>query len=1496
MLIVVVISIIMSIFVAIQDPIIQKFTIRIAGGYISHKTGADVRIGRLYISPNFTIHIDQFSVKDLQGNNLLDVEKLRVRPEMEDLIHGNIHLSSVELTNAEANLITYEGEEKMNLQFLIDAFSIGKKKKSETPTKISIDRIVLNDLDFQFWNQNKDNPEKTANHEMDFAHLDLDSINLDLENLMIIGDSINAIIHHLSASEASGFALNHLESQTIVSQHGIWLDELQFQTNNSNLQADLHMLYNGFGDFKDFVHTVDFDTKIHPSNMKISDLGPFAKVLYEMSDPVRLEGWMKGPVSNFKIDDLKLALGKETSFVGNIALQPLDIKNGQQTLNIKKMTYSINDLANFHVPTPTKTIPIPEMLDALERGTIKGYFSGSLNNFKADLTATSEIGNVSAVLEKRMNEMRYNVYEGNVETDNFDVGLLANVSKYIGNLNLSANVTAMQTPEGLDLDINGTVLDASLMGNQVDQIILNGNLYKNRFNGKINVDDDDLNLVFNGDFDFSNPQALGGNFNANIYHADLHKFNIVKNHQTALVSASISANVNNVNSFNNAEGTLSINNFSFKNDDGTLAMNNLDASIINDKLLQKRINLDCDFLHFEMAGKMDFTTITTAFKQYVQHYVEIPQWTEELAQFEKSGKSSDQDFVVKLNVYDSKPLTKMFAPSITVADNTSLNGTFTSRSNSLNFTLRSKYVKINNIKINNIECKSLSSPRWSITRLNLEKLILRDSTETNPTVMGLDNIGLLASLHNDSINTHLYWDDVDPANHNKADIHSSFIPQIGGGHFSINKANVVLHDTVWTVNPKNYIDINGDKIHLSNVQLISHHQSLKIDGMVPMTHEDTLSVDFDAFNLSSLDFLYKGLGFDIDGFVYGNAIVNDLKDNMTIFANLNIKDLGLDGLNYGDLEIASRWNNDNESIELDLGLINEFRKSLNLTGAFYPRRKTDNLDFKLGIDSLNLGVASPFLGNIAQRLQGSCFGNIDIKGSLKDIDLQGKVKVKDGGCKINFLNTFYTFSPTITLTNNLITLGDLTLTDTLGNTARVAGEIIHDHFKNMYLDIKLYPNNFLAMATTANLSPSFYGTAVANGVVTIQGPTNNLSLDIKARTRKGTAMTIPIGGNSSVKKHEFITFVDKKAKEMEQDSILEEPVKKKEATKMNLSMGLGVNNDAQIKISLPNGLGTIEARGDGNIKLNLATSTNEMSLIGDYVISSGSLSLNIKDIIRRNFTLDPGSKISWTGNPVNGTINATGVYQTKVALSSLGLIDSTSMSASNVKVECLVRLKNKLMNPDISFGLRLPNASEDLQLAVFNVIDTNNQSNMLTQAVSLLVLNSFSYGGSVNSYDLLTSQLNDIISQFTEDIDININYKPGDDLSNEEMTVDLKKQLFNDRLTIETNFGVIIPSNNYGTTSTNIIGDVNLDYKITKDGRLSAQVFNRSNYNTIYYQYTYYKMAPYTQGIGLSYKKSFDRFRDLFKKRSNAIVPSRPIIERPQNTPISNPSNNEQGN
>jgi hypothetical protein len=69
-------------------------------------------------------------------------------------------------------------------------------------------------------------------------------------------------------------------------------------------------------------------------------------------------------------------------------------------------------------------------------------------------------------------------------------------------------------------------------------------------------------------------------------------------------------------------------------------------------------------------------------------------------------------------------------------------------------------------------------------------------------------------------------------------------------------------------------------------------------------------------------------------------------------------------------------------------------------------------------------------------------------------------------------------------------------------------------------------------------------------------------------------------------------------------------------------------------------------------------------------------------------------------------------------------------------------------------------------------------------------------------------------------------------------------------------------------------------YKLTKDGRLQAHFYNHSNYNSNFNSIAFDKRSPYTQGLGLSYSRSFSSFRNLFRKQTP--MPNQPLINRPR--------------
>ena len=1479
----VILSAITTLFIAIQDPITQKFAARIAGGYLSEKTGAEIKIGKLYISPDFNIHISDFYIKDLNDNYLAKVGNLKAKLFIQDLINGKIHLGKVELKDTEANLIKYQGTDAYNFQFIADAFaSETPKSKSNSTSEIHIDRVVLNNISFQLWNQDRANPQKTIDNMMDYAHLDLDYIDLDAKGIAIIGDSIHADIKSLSASEMCGFQIKSMQGIANVSQSGIRVDSLKIQTNNSQLHLDLHMLYSGYDDISAFVDSVYFDTRIYPTDIMLSDIGAFASVMYTMPDLVHFETVFSGPIEHFKVDDLDISFGNETHFTGNMSMHPLDFDDGFHTLHIDKMHYSYDDLVNFHIPGNTVTIPIPETLKGMERGSIRFNFEGSYNDFIADANVTSGIGDVIANFRMDHKNQGKAAFAGHVIAQRIDIGTVANISDIVGSIDLDAEIAGETKSNGtMQLDIDGEAYNADLLDNTIDQIKLNGRLSDKQFKGIISIKDPKLNLDFNGLADFNNSKLPHADFSAVIAKADLRSLNITKDSKEALLSTKITADLTGFD-LDQLEGSLSIDDTHFTYKGATHDMDHLDANIVNDNLMQRRININCDFFTYEMAGLMDFKTMPLAFKTYLDNYADIPKYHEDIQKYLKQKNRKEQDFFVQLNINDPNPITELLLPKLQISKNTTFNGTFTSRNNMLSMTLRSKTVKYGDIIINDFEYKHFTTPRSSNARISIEDLVFRDSTEYDKTRLGLENIVFENWLQNDSIFSHLTWKDEESIVHNSADINTAFVPTEHGGHLNIRPSQMLINDSTWFISPDNFINFEDQSIEIRGFDLSNNAQHFSLDGFVPMNANDTINATFSKFNISTFDLIFKGLGFNIDGIIDGTAQVSDIKGSPSILANLTINELGLNKEVLGNASINSHWNNENNSIFLDAALDNHNKQTFRLNGSYYTLDPDNSLDFKLSLDSLGLDIINPFVQGIVSRVQGFGIGDFSITGSINKPNVSGQLKIEDGGCEVDFLKTFYTFSPTISIDNESIDFGGMVLTDTLGNTARVVGDIKHNHFKDFYIDLSLLPNNFLAMATTIKDSPSYFGTAIADGIVNVRGPFNDLKLRIKALSKTGTKITIPLNSTSTVKDNDFIVFVNRnETGEGEEETTEEQP--KKIKSNFDISLDIDVTNDARIKILLPSDIGSLDAAGSGNIKIG-TNSSGDFTLFGDYLIDNGKLQINYNNIISKNLKLQKGGTISWTGDPLKGTMDVTGVYSTTSTLSSLGvLVDSTSSGFNNVNVDCLIHLTNSLLNPSVSFGVRFPNTSEDTQQAIFAILDTTNQSVMTQQALSLLILNSFTNVQSESSFtsnsaylDVITNQLTNWVSQISQNFDMGIHYKPGDDLSNEQLQIAMKTQLFNDRLTVETNFGMINPTNTASSNASNIVGEFDLYWKISKDGKLQAHAYNHSNSNNYYYNYTFDKLSPYTQGLGISYSHSFNRIRDIFKKK-RILVPERPV-------------------
>jgi hypothetical protein len=316
---------------------------------------------------------------------------------------------------------------------------------------------------------------------------------------------------------------------------------------------------------------------------------------------------------------------------------------------------------------------------------------------------------------------------------------------------------------------------------------------------------------------------------------------------------------------------------------------------------------------------------------------------------------------------------------------------------------------------------------------------------------------------------------------------------------------------------------------------------------------------------------------------------------------------------------------------------------------------------------------------------------------------------------------------------------------------------------------------------------------------------------------------------------------------------------------LSLDFRIGITSTTELMIFLPGNMGNFSSQGFGDIRITVDPRGN-FNIYGDYNLLRGNFFFTLQNLINRRFEILQGGKISFNGNPYQADVNLKAVYKLKTTLSGLGANISPEYEGQRVNVSAYLGLSGKLANPEIRFSIDFPNLRDDIKQVIYAILDTNDVGLMNQQMISLLVMNNFSYATSSanvssSSLNIIGSQLSNWLSQISKDFDIGINYIPGDEINQDELEVALSTQFFDNRLIIDGNVGVLTKDNTQQQAS-NIVGEVNIEYKLTPDGRIRLRVFNRANnFNSLDYY------SPYTQGLGVFYTKEFDRFGDIFKRQ-----------------------------
>ena len=1460
-------------FVILRTGPVQTYLAHNAAAYLSKELNTEVVVGSFRFNWFMEAVITDIKVLDKHKHILLQAEKIRADVKSISLKNHTLHLNEISLSNADINLIYYKADSSLNIQFIVDYFSSSGPADTtpSAPWILKCSNVKLKDSHFAMRDERYMRPGKG----IDFSDLDLANLNLGIKDIVLKGDSIIADIKQIAFKEKSGFQLNDFTTEAVFCPRGLTAKNLQITTGMSRISIDLKFEYNHLNAFNYFLDSIRIKAAIKPSQLDMRDIVYFAPDIDGMDDVFDFSGKIKGTVSSFSAKDFHFAFGKHTSFNGNITMNGLpNIAETFINLKTDKFYTTVSDIQSFTLPysDSTNTIVLPEALTTLGNISVNGRFTGFYNDFVSKATFITDVGQITTDILLTNNKATHNhEYNGEILVEGFNVGKVLKVEQ-LGTVNLYATIKGQNfSLDRADLTMKGEITNLQYEGNTIGLINIDGEFRHKRFTGGVFVNDELLSLNFLGSADFSE-ELPSFNFKADVAHANLAKLKLMTNDSTVLLSTSTDFRFQG-NTIDNLVGALQFTNTSFTMGHNTLKMNDLSLSTTAMGNGGKRMQVNSDFANAVFSGQYTFDDMAEYLTMVFTEFLPSLSQSKKLPVRLNRGKF---DYTIQLHHTDS--LTEMFLPWIKINPQTVISGTFDPGLGLVNVNGRSPLIVVAGISLRNWTLTGSTVNKSLAVKMDCSQIDMSSKKVSNDsTIKRIEQFKLQAVASDDSVKFGISWDDRKTPDHNKGDITGAVsFKQNPRLMVRIDKAVLMINDTVWTSVPNNLLTFDKSFIEARNFGFTNNDRHIILNGTISTDPLSQMVLDIKNFNISHADMLWQSAGIDLDGYINGKVNLSELYSIPRISADITIKDFGFNHENLGDAAIKTAWDNENKALAIDLKVVYVGNAGthypIKAIGNIYPDREHENFDLKVDVDNLKVKTIEPFLTGIFSRMRGYTSGALTLTGDFSDPVIKGKVKLMRTELLVDYLRTSYSFTGEYNFDKDKMWFKDIELRDSTFGKGVASGTIYHKAFSDISLDIALKAENLAALNTTYNPNEIYYGRAKASGTMTLKGSVDDLLLRADVNSEKGTNVVIPISFSRSISENSFIQY-RKHGGDADEDT----KVKQYEPSVLSVQLGLDVKRNADLSIILPYNMGNIDVRGDGLINMGVDT-RGEYSMYGNYIMDNGTFLFNFENILKKNFQIQKGGSITFNGSPYDADIKLKAVYKVKTSLAGLPELSAEDQS-KRINVNCIVSLANDLYNPEIKFSIDLPDATEEIKRSIFSIIDTTNALEMNQQMISLLVLNTFSSstgitsaGASlgISSYEIISAQLSSLLSKISKDFDIGVNYRPGDQISPQELELALSTQLFDNRVTIDGAVGM----NTYNNASqtTQVIGDVLVEVKITEDGRFRFKAFNRTNTGSDVLFSTY---SPYTQGVGIVFRKEFTGLKDLFKRTKKVKVPDK---------------------
>ncbi|WP_425276942.1 translocation/assembly module TamB domain-containing protein [Spirosoma oryzicola] len=1344
---------------------------------------------------------------------------------------------------------------------------------------------------------------------LDYGHLDLQNLGIDGKFLSYAdlgkrGQRVSGQLRNGRFRSTSGFVLQSLNGDVLYSDTTTTVNRLFVQTPSSVIRDQLVLRYDSLGQLSDprFAKRVGVRINLRQSRLSVDDVLQLAPFLADTppfagnrGGVFRANAQAVGTLAALNIPRLEFDMLSGTRIVASGRLTNVtDPERLGVDVTVKEATTRLADINKL---APKGSIPSSIALPSDLRLT--GQLKGQLNNLILDAKLNTSWG--TAAFDGQLAGFvtgKNQTYKGTLNLNDFDAG------KWLKQEGTVGKITGRATVDGRGIDVNTLttrfdldVQSADLNGYQYQNLDASGSLANGTLDINGALKDPNANLKLDakvglkGDF----PSIVGETVinELNLQKLKLYQDPLSLKGRIVMDMASVDpAKPVGTISANDAVLTLQGKNYPVDSLYARLTANGNDKGVVA-QLPGARLT---------MNGQFEYTQLYDIIAGEVSKYIALPA-------LKYKTIPPPYAFTINMKAYQN-PLFQAFVPELTRLDTVRLNAYLdNTRDTTLSATLRTGVIVYDTTTVRG----SIMTLRGIDNQLRVNGRIdgiLYDGLnirETDLSGVAANNQLRFSVVNKDSINQDLHG-----VAGTLSIVDSSY-------RFRFAPNGLLTNYQRWQTDTSGFAQYGNNGVLVNNLHIETDQQSLEINSTEQYANAP-IRVTARAIEIANLARLANQDTTLAAGQLNGTVVVRDYMgedNNLSFLGSVYVDSLQVMQKPIGDLTARFRNNSDGR-ISVNTTLAGPYNDAT-VTGFYNPTDAKQALDLAINLNRLDARTIEAFSFGELRQARGKLTGSFSVAGSTDNPKMDGSVAFDSVAFNIKQINATYRIDQEkLAFSGQTITLNDFNVRDTLGRTLTTDGTVVLKNLPDASYNLRVRAANFQVLNAARKDNDYAYGQAAISADLRIKGVGASPSINGTVRLEDDSkiAIVLPDESTDVTESSKIVTFINhndslaiaKYLYKPKPDTAATTPrLQFEQLSNATISLDLEADEKSELTIVVDE-LNGDYLRARGNARLNVGmNAAGELTVLGRYDVTEGEYSMTY-EVLKRQFQIQKGGYIQFTGDPLKADINITAIYQVSTSPADLvGNEMSTADAASlnrKLPFDVALTMSNNLAAPKLDFDIRLPDAengnsaisSSPLAASIESKLKTlrQDQSQINKQVFALLILNRFLpentsdfFSGSGNGgldtqaegiarssvSKLISDQLGRLASNVLKGFDVDFNLLSQTGSTNTggttngartDLNVGLSRSFLEGRLTVSVgrNFVLENAANSATRNPNEVFDNVSLNYNLTRDGRYILRGYRRNDYQAVLDGYII------ETGVGFVITVDYNTLSDIFRRRS----------------------------